>query len=236
MQAVIAILAALVSRAKTGEGGYLDVAVADGVLALMSLQVDDAPRHRQRAAAGHRAAVRPICLLRHLPDRRRRLAGGRRDRGQVLGEPVPRARLEILSRDQQYDDNAQAAARAALASAFLTKSATSGSRCSQPPIPASHRSSPQPTRQQTPGSPLAVRSRPPAPLPARNGGSSRRCSPAPRARPATTCRTARPPTPTTSSPAADSPPRRSRSCATKERLSPHEIATQAPRFRRGARK
>jgi alpha-methylacyl-CoA racemase len=41
MQATIAILAALVSRAVTGEGSYLDVAVADGVLALMALQVDD---------------------------------------------------------------------------------------------------------------------------------------------------------------------------------------------------
>jgi alpha-methylacyl-CoA racemase len=41
MQAVIAILAALVSRAATGEGAYLDVSIADGVLALMSLQVDD---------------------------------------------------------------------------------------------------------------------------------------------------------------------------------------------------
>src|SRR5437763_11108286 len=35
MQAVIAILAALVQRASTGAGAYLDVAVADGVLALM---------------------------------------------------------------------------------------------------------------------------------------------------------------------------------------------------------
>jgi alpha-methylacyl-CoA racemase len=41
MQAVIAILSALVARATTGEGAYLDVAVADGVLALMSLQIDD---------------------------------------------------------------------------------------------------------------------------------------------------------------------------------------------------
>src|SRR5207244_1093076 len=37
MQAVIAILAALVK----GEGAYLDVSVADGVLALMALQVDE---------------------------------------------------------------------------------------------------------------------------------------------------------------------------------------------------
>ncbi len=41
MQAVTAILAALVHRDRTGEGAYLDVAVADGMLALMALQVDD---------------------------------------------------------------------------------------------------------------------------------------------------------------------------------------------------
>ena len=41
MQAVVAILAALVGRATTGEGRYLDVNVADGVLALMALQVDE---------------------------------------------------------------------------------------------------------------------------------------------------------------------------------------------------
>jgi alpha-methylacyl-CoA racemase len=41
MQAVIAILAALVQRASTGEGAYLDVSVADGVLGLMALAVDE---------------------------------------------------------------------------------------------------------------------------------------------------------------------------------------------------
>ena len=40
MHAVMAILAALVARNTTGEGTYLDVCVADGVLALMGLQVD----------------------------------------------------------------------------------------------------------------------------------------------------------------------------------------------------
>jgi alpha-methylacyl-CoA racemase len=53
MQAVIAILAALVSRSATGVGAYLDVSVADGVLSLMSLHLDEylatgkvpAPRH-----------------------------------------------------------------------------------------------------------------------------------------------------------------------------------------------
>ncbi|MGN6472538.1 MAG: CaiB/BaiF CoA transferase family protein [Mycobacteriales bacterium] len=41
LQAVASILAALVARGRTGEGAYLDVAVADGMLALMSLQIDD---------------------------------------------------------------------------------------------------------------------------------------------------------------------------------------------------
>jgi alpha-methylacyl-CoA racemase len=41
MNAVIGILAALVQRAGTGEGAYLDVSAADGVLALMALQVDE---------------------------------------------------------------------------------------------------------------------------------------------------------------------------------------------------
>jgi alpha-methylacyl-CoA racemase len=41
MQAVVAILAALVQRSATGEGAYLDVSVADGMLALMALNVDE---------------------------------------------------------------------------------------------------------------------------------------------------------------------------------------------------
>src|SRR5690349_13379596 len=40
MQAVMSILAALVSRQSTGEGRWLDVSVADGVLSLMSLYVE----------------------------------------------------------------------------------------------------------------------------------------------------------------------------------------------------
>jgi alpha-methylacyl-CoA racemase len=41
MHAVMSILAALVARSSTGEGAYLDVSVADGVLALMALAVDE---------------------------------------------------------------------------------------------------------------------------------------------------------------------------------------------------
>ena len=41
MHAAIAILAALLRRGQTGEGEYLDVAVADGALSLMALAVDE---------------------------------------------------------------------------------------------------------------------------------------------------------------------------------------------------
>src|SRR5260221_13755116 len=41
MQAVIAILAALVQRSATGEGAYLDVAVAGRVVAPISLYIDE---------------------------------------------------------------------------------------------------------------------------------------------------------------------------------------------------
>ena len=41
MQAVMAIMAALVGRASTGEGARLDVAIADGVLSMMSLYIDE---------------------------------------------------------------------------------------------------------------------------------------------------------------------------------------------------
>jgi alpha-methylacyl-CoA racemase len=40
MHAVVAILAALLARGKSGHGAYLDVSVADGVLQLMSLHAD----------------------------------------------------------------------------------------------------------------------------------------------------------------------------------------------------
>jgi alpha-methylacyl-CoA racemase len=41
MHAAMAIMAALVGRERTGEGEYLDVSIADGALAMMSLYVDE---------------------------------------------------------------------------------------------------------------------------------------------------------------------------------------------------
>jgi alpha-methylacyl-CoA racemase len=53
MHAVIAILAALVHRNATGDGAYLDVSVADGVLALMALQIDEYLATGAQPGPGH---------------------------------------------------------------------------------------------------------------------------------------------------------------------------------------
>jgi len=53
MQAAIAILAALVKRQTSGEGEYLDVAVADGVLFTTSLWIDQYLATGERPGPGH---------------------------------------------------------------------------------------------------------------------------------------------------------------------------------------
>jgi alpha-methylacyl-CoA racemase len=53
MQAVMAILAALVARQQTGTGAYLDVSIADGAVALMSLYVDEYLAVGTEPAPGH---------------------------------------------------------------------------------------------------------------------------------------------------------------------------------------
>jgi alpha-methylacyl-CoA racemase len=53
MHAVIAILAALVHRHATGDGAYLDVSVAEGVLALMALQIDEYLATGSQPGPGH---------------------------------------------------------------------------------------------------------------------------------------------------------------------------------------
>ena len=53
MHATIAILAALVKRGTSGEGAYLDVSVAEGVLNLMSLYIDQHLATGDRPGPGH---------------------------------------------------------------------------------------------------------------------------------------------------------------------------------------
>jgi alpha-methylacyl-CoA racemase len=53
MHAAIAILAALLRRERSGEGCYLDVAVADGVLSLMALAIDEHLATGAEVGPGH---------------------------------------------------------------------------------------------------------------------------------------------------------------------------------------
>jgi alpha-methylacyl-CoA racemase len=53
MHAAIAILAALLRRAQSGAGEYLDVAVADGVLSLMALAIDEHLATGAEVGPGH---------------------------------------------------------------------------------------------------------------------------------------------------------------------------------------
>jgi alpha-methylacyl-CoA racemase len=120
MQAVIAILAALVSRASSGEGKYLDVAVADGVLALMSLQIDDALATGAEQLPGTAPlSGRFACYDTYRTADGRWLAIAAIE-GRFWANLCGLLGLEAWV-DKQYDEPAQADLRAALTTAFLAK-------------------------------------------------------------------------------------------------------------------
>ncbi|HTR71550.1 MAG TPA: CaiB/BaiF CoA-transferase family protein [Mycobacteriales bacterium] len=120
LHAVVAILAALVARASTGEGAYLDVAVADGMLALMSLQLDDV----LATGAEQLPATAPLSGRYACYD-----VYPTADDGWVAVAAIEAKFWANLCRalgveewiDAQYDDTVQDAARAALTSAFRTR-------------------------------------------------------------------------------------------------------------------
>ncbi len=66
MQAALGITAALAGRASTDSGTYLDVSVADGVLWLMSLAIDEQLALGRRRRLRPRRSDRPLRLLRHV--------------------------------------------------------------------------------------------------------------------------------------------------------------------------
>jgi alpha-methylacyl-CoA racemase len=121
MHAVMSILAALVRRASTGEGCYLDVSVTDGVLALMALQIDD------HLATGATVGPRQSLLTgRYACYDVYRTAD---DRWLTVAAIEPRFWANLcqalgLERwtPHQLDDAAQPAIRADLAARFATRS------------------------------------------------------------------------------------------------------------------
>ena len=121
MQAVIAILAALIKRTATGEGQFLDVSATEGVLSLMSLHLDEYLATGTEPTAGSGLLTgRYACYgLYAAAD------GGWLAVGAI--EPQFFANLcaglgceEWIA--HQYDDDRQDEIRAALTAAFATRS------------------------------------------------------------------------------------------------------------------
>lgn len=120
LQAALAVCAALVARAATGEGTYLDVSVADGVLWLMSLVAEEHLATGARIRPGHDVlSGRYACYGTYR-------AGDGRHLAVAAIEPKFFANLcRVLGCEEwvasQYDDEAQPAVRAALAAAFARR-------------------------------------------------------------------------------------------------------------------
>jgi len=117
MQAALAVCAALVGRAGSGEGAYLDVAVAEGVLWLMSLALEE-----QLAGAGAPRPGHDVLSGRYACYGTYTAADGRHLAVAAI-EPKFFANLCAALGceewvEKQYDDDSQDALRAALAAAF----------------------------------------------------------------------------------------------------------------------
>lgn len=121
MQAALAVCAALVQRSSTGVGTYLDVAVADGVLWLMSLAAEEHLATGARIRPGHDVlSGRYACYATYAAGDGRFLAVG-------AIEPKFFANLcRALGHEElaqkQYDDEAQPELRRALSEAFARRS------------------------------------------------------------------------------------------------------------------
>jgi alpha-methylacyl-CoA racemase len=120
MQAALAITAALAGRVASGQGAYLDVSVAEGVLSLMSLSVDEQLALGTAPAPGHDIlSGRFACYGTYRARDGKWVAVGAIEakffanlcRGLGCPELAP----------DQLDDAAQPAIRAAFAAAFATR-------------------------------------------------------------------------------------------------------------------
>jgi alpha-methylacyl-CoA racemase len=120
MQAALAITAALAGRASSGEGAYLDVSVADGVLWLMSLPVDEHLALGSDPRPGHDVlSGRFACYGTY------RAADGKYVAVGAIEHKFFANLCRALGCDEftplQMDDDAQPAIRAAFAAAFATR-------------------------------------------------------------------------------------------------------------------
>ncbi len=120
MHAALAITAALAGRATTGRGAYLDVSVADGVLWLMSLAIDEQLALGGDIEPGHDVlSGRYACYGVYGTSDGKWLAVGAIE-AKFFANLCRALGCDDLA-GLQYDDEAQPRVRAALAAAFATR-------------------------------------------------------------------------------------------------------------------
>ena len=120
MQAALAITAALAGRATNGEGAYLDVSVADGVLSLMALNLDEHLATGAEPGPGHDVLTgRYACYDTYKAADGKWLAVGAIEAKFFAN--LCRALACERWIDHQYDDEVQDAVAADLAQAFAQK-------------------------------------------------------------------------------------------------------------------
>ena len=120
MQAAMSIMAALLRRANTGEGELLDVSIADGSFALMSLYVDEYLATGVEPGPGHYILTgRYACYDVYTCADGRHVAVGAIE-PQFWRNLVGLLGLDQYA-DQQMDDAAQDEIRAAMAAVFATR-------------------------------------------------------------------------------------------------------------------
>jgi alpha-methylacyl-CoA racemase len=120
MQAALAITAALAGRATTGRGLYLDVSVAEGVLWLTSLALDEQLALGGDVRPGHDVlSGRYACYGTYATSDRKWLAVGAIEAKFFANLCAALGCPELAA--SQFEDDAQPAVRTALAAAFATK-------------------------------------------------------------------------------------------------------------------
>jgi alpha-methylacyl-CoA racemase len=120
MQAVIAILAALLHRASTGEGQFLDVAATDGVLSLMSLHIDEFLATGTEPTAGSALLTGRYACYDVYPARDGKWLAVGAIESQFFANLCRELGVAELAAGQ-YDDARQDELRSALRAAFATR-------------------------------------------------------------------------------------------------------------------
>jgi alpha-methylacyl-CoA racemase len=120
LQAALAVTAALAGRATTGQGAHLDVSVAEGVLWLMSLAIDEQLALGGDIAPGHDVlSGRYACYATYQASDGRWLAVGAIEAKFCANLCRALGCSELVA--SQYEETAQPEIRAAFARAFATR-------------------------------------------------------------------------------------------------------------------